>query len=51
VVDIMETCQSKGETYNPSEDGFVFSPAQITRAIRLRTRERLAQKVHKTVAA
>jgi len=43
----MEICQSKGETYNPSDDGFVFSPAEITRAIRLRNR----QETHKSAAA
>jgi hypothetical protein len=46
VLDITEAYNSKGETYNPSEDGFVFSPAQITRAIRLRNRD----KAHKTAA-
>jgi cysteinyl-tRNA synthetase len=44
VLDMMETCESKGETYNPAGDGFVFSPSQITRAIRLRNRDRLASK-------
>jgi hypothetical protein len=50
VVDLMEVCQSKGETYRLSEDGFVFSPAQITRAIRLRNRERQLEGAFKTAA-
>jgi hypothetical protein len=32
VVDLTEIHQSKGETYRPSDDGFVFSEAQITAA-------------------
>jgi hypothetical protein len=50
VLDIMEVCESKGETYNPSEDGFVFSPAQIACALRLRNRKRVVDKVLKTAA-
>ena len=38
LLDIMETYEDKGETYRPSEDGFVFSPTQINRAIRRRER-------------
>jgi len=47
VLDLIEIHESKGETYNPSDDGFVFSPAEITRAIRLRNR----QETHKSAAA
>ena len=36
VLDTMEIYKSKGETYRPSDDGFVFSEAQINQ--RLRTR-------------
>ena len=36
VLDTMEMYKSKGETYRPSDDGFVFSEAQINQ--RLRTR-------------
>jgi hypothetical protein len=50
VLDIMEVCESKGETYNPSEDGFVFSPAQINRAILFRNRQRVVGKALKTAA-
>jgi hypothetical protein len=50
VLDITEMCESKGETYNPSEDGFVFSPAEITRAIHLRARQRQLEKAYKTAA-
>src|SRR5580698_8074109 len=37
VLDIMEMYKSKGETYRPTDDGFVFSEAQINQ--RLRTRQ------------
>ncbi len=33
----MEMHESKGETYRPSDDGFVFSPTQISQAIHART--------------
>jgi hypothetical protein len=38
---ITEMYEEKGETYDPSEDGFVFSQSQINRAILARNRERL----------
>jgi hypothetical protein len=41
VLDIMEMHESKGETYRPSNDGFVFSQSQINQAIHRRNRERL----------
>jgi hypothetical protein len=46
LLDIIEMCESQGETYNPSEDGFVFSPAQIDAAQRTRARELLAQEAY-----
>jgi hypothetical protein len=46
-LDMMEEHKAKGETYSPSEDGFVFSPAQISRAIHIRQ----AQKFQKAAAA
>jgi len=36
VLDTMEMYQSKGETYRPSDDGFVFSEQQINQAARTR---------------
>jgi hypothetical protein len=51
VLDITEIHQSKGETYNPSEDGFVFSPAEITRAARFRNHQREINEALKTAAA
>ncbi|MGA3204278.1 MAG: hypothetical protein ABSF12_17440 [Bryobacteraceae bacterium] len=42
LLDIMEMVESAGETYDPSEDGFVFSQSQIDAAIRLRARENRA---------
>jgi hypothetical protein len=41
LLDIMEIYESKGETYSPSDDGFVFSQAQINARIRARNRYRL----------
>ncbi len=38
---IMEMLEEKGETYDFSDAGFVFSETQINHAIRLRNRERL----------
>jgi hypothetical protein len=51
VLAIMEIHQSKGETYNPSDDGFVFSPTQITRAVRFRDHQRQLDEAQKTAAA
>jgi len=36
--------ESKGETWNPSSVGFVFSEQQINQSIRRRNRERLIDK-------
>src|SRR5580700_3614880 len=41
LLDITEMYEEKGETYDGSEDGFVFSEDQINEAIRRRNRERL----------
>jgi hypothetical protein len=41
LLDIMEMYEAKGETYDPSPDGFVFSEQQTNEAIRRRNRERL----------
>ncbi len=46
LLDIMEMYESKGETYEPSEDGFVFSQTQINRAILTRNRERLLEEAY-----
>ena len=42
----MEVYEDKGETYNPSEDGFVFSQAQINQAILARNRRILADEAY-----
>jgi hypothetical protein len=44
LVDIMKMYESKGETYDPSADGFVFSRTQINEAILTRNRERRAEE-------
>jgi len=46
LLDIIEMVESQGQTYDPSEHGFVFSEPQIESAIRLRTRERLAEEAY-----
>jgi hypothetical protein len=46
LVDIMEMSESKGETYDPSADGFVFSEQQIEESRLARRRERLASKAY-----
>jgi len=43
-LDITEMYEEKGETYDPSEDGFVFSESQINEAILRRNRERETDK-------
>ena len=37
--------------YNPADDGFVFSPTQITQAVRARKRERLSSEACNRAAA
>jgi hypothetical protein len=44
VLDIMEMYKSKGKTYRPSDDGFVFSEQQINESIRARNRQSLAEE-------
>ena len=44
MLDIVEMYESKGETYRPSEDGFVFSQTQIDERVRARNRERLTDE-------
>jgi hypothetical protein len=51
LLDIMEMYESKGETYRPSDDGFVFSQTQINRAILTRNRERLIDEARDRAAA
>jgi hypothetical protein len=44
LLDIMEMYEDKGETYNASEDGFVFSEDEIAARLRARNRENLAME-------
>jgi hypothetical protein len=46
LLNIMEMVESTGETYDPSEDGFVFSQPQIDAAIRVRRRQQLALEAY-----
>jgi hypothetical protein len=47
----MEMYESKGKTYNPSQDGFVFTEQEINRAIQSRTRRNLATQALRAAAA
>ena len=51
LLDIMEMYEQKGEPYNPSDDGFVFSESQIDAAIQLRNRENLVSEAHEYQSA
>lgn len=42
LLDVIEMFESKGEPYNPADDGFVFSETEIDAAILARHREELA---------
>jgi len=46
LVDIVKMYKSKGEIYNPSADGFVFSKQEIDSALRARNRKNLAEKAY-----
>jgi hypothetical protein len=46
LVDIIKMYESKGETYDPFADGFVFSDQQIKESIRARNRKLLADKAY-----
>ncbi len=48
LLDIMEKYEERGERYNPSVDGFVFSKAQLARAIRLRNRSISLDEAYET---
>jgi hypothetical protein len=50
LLDITEMYEDKGETYDPSEDGFVFSEQQINDAILRRNRERQMDEVYESAA-
>ena len=42
--------EEKGETYNPKEDGFVFTQSQINQAILARNRDRLLEEAYEAAA-
>jgi hypothetical protein len=44
LLNIVEIHESKGESYNPTEHGFVFSKSEIAAARRLRSRAQIARK-------
>ena len=47
LLDVLEMHEAKGESYNPSADGFVFSEQQINESIQARNRERLIDQAWK----
>ena len=51
LLDIMEMYEEKGQIYDASEDGFVFTQTQLHRAIRARNRERSLEEAYETAAA
>jgi ATP-dependent Clp protease ATP-binding subunit ClpA len=51
LVNIIKMHESKGKTYNPSSDGFVFTEHEIARAIQSRTRRNLASQALRAAAA
>jgi hypothetical protein len=51
LLDITEMYESRGETYDPSEGGFVFSQTQIKETNLARNRERLLEEAHQVAAA
>jgi hypothetical protein len=46
LLDVMEMYESKGKTYDPSEDGFDFSQSQINAARWTRNQERVIEEAH-----
>jgi hypothetical protein len=50
LLDITEMYEEKGETYDASEDGFVFSEQQINDAILRRNRQRELEEVYEAAA-
>jgi hypothetical protein len=51
VLNIIEMHESKGESFNPSDHGFVFSEPEIASARRQRARTRLAAQALRAAAA
>jgi hypothetical protein len=50
LLDVMEMHKSKGQPYDPTTDGFVFSDPQIAAARRLRNRAQHIKEAHRTAA-
>ena len=46
LLNILYMKHSKGESYDPAADGFVFTPEQINTATRDRRRSNLASKAY-----
>jgi hypothetical protein len=50
LLEITEMYEERGETYNPKEDGFVFTQSQINQAILARNRDRLLEEAYEAAA-
>jgi hypothetical protein len=46
LLDIIEMYESKGEAFDPSASGFVFSEPQVNEGILARSRGRLAEEAY-----
>ncbi len=46
LLEITEMYEERGETYDPKEDGFVFTQSQINQAILARNRDRLLEEAY-----
>ena len=50
LLEITEMYEERGETYNPKEDGFVFTKSQVNQAILARNRDRLLEEAYEAAA-
>jgi hypothetical protein len=50
LLEITDMYEDRGETYNPKEDGFVFTQSQVNRAIQSRNSDRLLEEAYEAAA-
>jgi hypothetical protein len=50
LLEITDMYEERGETYNPKEDGFVFTQSQVNQAILARNRDRLLEEAYEAAA-
>ena len=51
LIHIIKMHESKGKTYTPSADGFVFTKEEIASAVQSQTRDHLAREAYRAAAA